>query len=101
MNIIDRLLIDEYWVGHTDDWNIPGTEDLKPYISAQEKKRKWRLARMKELENNPIQRKIFDKFCHARKVGWKIIRNLDCGYIDSFSNEVKNSGGKIIIHKKN
>ena len=41
MNVIDRLLIDEYWVGHTDDWNIPGTEDLKPYISAQEKKRKW------------------------------------------------------------
>ncbi|MBQ9037806.1 MAG: hypothetical protein IJ115_10180 [Erysipelotrichaceae bacterium] len=41
MNVIDRLLIDEYWVGHTEDWNIPGTEDLKPYISAQEKKRKW------------------------------------------------------------
>ena len=41
MNLIDRFLIDDYWVGHTDAWNIPGTEDLKPYISAQEKRRKW------------------------------------------------------------
>ena len=22
-----------YWVGHTRVWDIPGTEDLKPYIS--------------------------------------------------------------------
>ena len=41
MNLIDRFLIDEYWVGHTDAWNIPGTEDLKPYISVQEKGKKW------------------------------------------------------------
>lgn len=25
MNVIDRLLIDDYWVGHTDAWIIPGT----------------------------------------------------------------------------
>lgn len=31
LNLIDRLLIDEYWVGHTKAWDIPGTEDLKPY----------------------------------------------------------------------
>lgn len=41
MNLIDRLLIDGYWVGHTDAWNIPGTEDLKPYISKADKMRKW------------------------------------------------------------
>ena len=41
MNLIDRILVDGYWVGHTDDWNIPGTEDLKPYITAADKKKKW------------------------------------------------------------
>ena len=41
MNLIDRFLIDEYWVGHTKGWIIPGTEDLKPYITAEDKKKKW------------------------------------------------------------
>jgi len=41
MNLIDRFLIDEYWVGHTDAWIIPGTEDLRPYITAEDKRRKW------------------------------------------------------------
>ena len=41
MNLIDRILIDGYWVGHTKAWDIPGTEDLKPYISPADKKRKW------------------------------------------------------------
>ena len=41
MNLIDRFLIDDYWVGHTKAWTIPGTEDLKPYISAAAKRRKW------------------------------------------------------------
>lgn len=41
MNLIDRFLIDGYWVGHTQAWDIPGTEDLKPYISSADKKRKW------------------------------------------------------------
>ncbi len=41
MNVIDRFLIDEYWVGHTGDWIIPGTEDLRPYITAKDKKKKW------------------------------------------------------------
>ena len=40
MNLIDRFLIDDYWVGHTKAWTIPGTEDLKPYISAAAKRRK-------------------------------------------------------------
>ena len=31
MNLIDRFLIDGYWVEHTNAWKIPGTEDLKPY----------------------------------------------------------------------
>ena len=41
MNLVDRLLIDEFWVGHTKAWIIPGTEDLRPYITARDKRRKW------------------------------------------------------------
>lgn len=41
MNLIDWFLIDDYWVGHTKAWTIPGTEDLKPYINAAAKRRKW------------------------------------------------------------
>lgn len=41
MNLIDRFLIDGYWVGHTNAWTIPGTEDLKPYITAKDKRKKW------------------------------------------------------------
>ena len=41
MNLIDRFLIDGYWVGHTKAWTIPGTEDLKPYITARDKAKKW------------------------------------------------------------
>lgn len=41
MNLIDRFLIDGFWVGHTNAWTIPGTEDLKPYITAKDKLRKW------------------------------------------------------------
>jgi len=41
MNLIDRFLIDGYWVGHTKAWIIPGTEDLQPYIPVSAKKKKW------------------------------------------------------------
>lgn len=41
MNLIDRFLVDGFWVGHTKAWTIPGTEDLKPYITARDKCRKW------------------------------------------------------------
>lgn len=41
MNLIDRFLIDGCWVGHTKAWTIPGTEDLKPYIPAEGKRKKW------------------------------------------------------------
>lgn len=41
MNLIDRFLIDELWVGHTTAWTIPGTEDLKPYINKQDRIKKW------------------------------------------------------------
>ena len=41
MNLMDRFLIDGYWVGHTNAWSIPGTEDLKPYITALDKGKKW------------------------------------------------------------
>ena len=35
MNLIDRFL------GHTKAWIIPGTEDLRPYITTKDKKQKW------------------------------------------------------------
>lgn len=41
MNLVDRFLVDEYWVGHTNAWIIPGTEDLRPYITTEDKKKKW------------------------------------------------------------
>ena len=41
VNLIDRLLIDEYWVGHTNTWIIPGTEDMRPYIDRKDKTGKW------------------------------------------------------------
>ena len=44
MNLFDRLFIDEWWVGHTKAWIIPGTENLRPYINAKVKIRKWVLS---------------------------------------------------------
>lgn len=41
VNLTDRFLIDEYWVGHTSAWDIEGTEDLKPYIDRKDKIQKW------------------------------------------------------------
>ena len=39
--LFDRFFIDWYWVGHTKAWDIPGTEDLKPYIPRNVLIRKW------------------------------------------------------------
>ena len=41
VNLIDRLGIDAYWVGHTKAWIIPGTEDMQPYIDRKDKLGKW------------------------------------------------------------
>lgn len=41
MNLFDRLFIDWYWVGKTNAWFIPGTEDLMPYIPKKVLIRKW------------------------------------------------------------
>ena len=41
VNLIDRLGIDAWWVGHTKAWVIPGTEDLRPYIDRRDKLGKW------------------------------------------------------------
>ena len=41
MNLMDRFLVDDFWVGHTQAWTIPGTEDLKPYIPIAAKRKKW------------------------------------------------------------
>ena len=39
--VFDRVFIDIYWVGHTKAWEIPGTEDLKPYIPVKVQVGKW------------------------------------------------------------
>ena len=41
MGVYDRIVIDIWWVDHTDGWLIPGTEDLRPYIPAKVHLRKW------------------------------------------------------------
>lgn len=41
MNLFDRFVIDELWVGHTNAWTISGTEDLKPYITNKDRAVKW------------------------------------------------------------
>ena len=41
MNVMDRFLVDGFWVGHTTAWTIPGTEALKPYITREDKRNKW------------------------------------------------------------
>ncbi len=40
-NVFDRIFVDWYWVGHTKAWEIPGTEDLKPYIPRKVMLGKW------------------------------------------------------------
>lgn len=39
--VFDRFFIDWYWVGNTKAWEIPGTEDLKPYIPSKMLVIKW------------------------------------------------------------
>ena len=41
MGVFDRLYIDWHWVGRTKAWIIPGTEDLRPHITAADKRKKW------------------------------------------------------------
>ena len=41
MGLFDRFFVDWYWVEHTKAWNIPNTEELKPYIPKKMKIFKW------------------------------------------------------------
>ena len=41
MGVFDRICVDTIWVGHTNAWVIPGTEDLRPYISRKAHLIKW------------------------------------------------------------
>lgn len=43
MGLFDRIFIDLYWVGHTNAWVIPETEDLQPYIPMKVAIGKWLL----------------------------------------------------------
>ncbi len=52
--LFDRFFIDWYWVGKTRAWEIPGTEDLKPYIPTKIKIGKWAAT----LVTNPLMAAI-------------------------------------------
>ena len=41
LGLFDRFFIDWYWVEHTKAWEIPNTEELKPYIPKNMKIFKW------------------------------------------------------------
>ncbi len=41
MGLFDRFFVDCYWVEHTKAWDIPNTEELKPYIPKKMKIAKW------------------------------------------------------------
>lgn len=41
MGLFDRFFVDWYWVEHTKAWNIPNTQELKPYIPKKTKIIKW------------------------------------------------------------
>ena len=41
MGLFDRFFVDWYWVEHTKAWDIPNTEELKPYIPKRMKIMKW------------------------------------------------------------
>ena len=41
MGLFDRFFVDWYWVEHTKAWDIPNTEELKPYIPKKIKIVKW------------------------------------------------------------
>lgn len=43
VNLVDRIFIDEIWVGHTKAWIIKGTEDMRPYINVKDRAFKWLL----------------------------------------------------------
>lgn len=64
LNLIDRFFIDEWWVGHTKAWTIPGTEDLKPYITTDDKKRKWLFGTVGMLAISAVLSGIMTIFVH-------------------------------------
>ena len=41
MGLFDRIFVDWYWVEHTKAWDIPNTEEFKPYIPKKMKLAKW------------------------------------------------------------
>ena len=61
MGLFDRLFIDFFWVGHTKAWEIPGTEDLKPYIPTKTMIGKW----MGTLIGFPLLAAVIAGIAHA------------------------------------
>jgi len=59
----------------------------------QEEKRRWREKRKNELNGNMYKLEIFNKFCHARIINGKLVKNLDMTYNEcqSFNKIVNNN----------
>ena len=89
MNLMDRLLVDGYWVGHTNAWTIPGTEDLKPYITAKDKQKKWLFGTVGMAVIAAALARTYDGFHSLRKAeaismmfqDIMAIRNASCGAV--------------------
>ena len=72
MNLIDRFWVDGYWVGHTNAWEIPGTEDLKPYITAKDKGKKWLFGTVGMTVISAALAAIMSVFIHLRRYLYEI-----------------------------
>ena len=76
MNLMDRFLVDDYWVGHTNAWTIPGTEDLKPYITAKDKQKKWLFGTVGMAVISAVLAAIMTVFIHGGEpMKYKIEKN--------------------------
>ena len=61
----------------------------KELLQFHEAKRLWRTKRKNELNGNIYKMEIFDKFCHARIINNKLVKNLDISYNGGNNNFCK------------
>ena len=64
----------------------------------QEEKRRWRAKRKNELSGNVYKLETFNKFCHARIINNKLVKNLDMTYNECQSLNLSN---KLFNNKSN
>ena len=61
--------VDGFWVDRTNTWAIPGTEDLKPYITAKDKCRKWLFGTVGMVVISAILARIMLLFLEKKQAG--------------------------------